>query len=91
MDGKRYYRNYFAIFFDWQRRYNRLDCFRMVILEELGFFFFDVEDPARNRNYVWNGVKYWKTKCVDCEEKEVKIHIRHSYVASFSKAYLGPT
>ena len=28
---------------------NLLDCFRMRIIEELRFFFFDVEDPALNQ------------------------------------------
>ena len=32
-----------------KERYNLLDCFRMRIIEELRFFFFDVEDPALNQ------------------------------------------
>ena len=28
--------------------YSPLDYFRMAIIEELRYFFFDVEDPARN-------------------------------------------
>ena len=32
-----------------KERYNLLDCFRMRIIEDLRFFFFDVEDPALNQ------------------------------------------
>ena len=32
-----------------KERYNPLDYFRMGIIEELRFFFFDMEDPARNQ------------------------------------------
>ena len=28
--------------------YNPLDYFRLWIIEEIGFFFFNIEDPARN-------------------------------------------
>ena len=39
----------FRIFFTDKERYNPLDDFRMGIIEELRFFFFDVKDPARNQ------------------------------------------
>ena len=32
-----------------KEKYNPLDHFRMGIIEEIRFFFFDVEDPARNQ------------------------------------------
>ena len=32
-----------------KERYNPLDYFRMGIIEELRYFFFDVEDAARNQ------------------------------------------
>ena len=35
-----------------KERYNPLDYFRMGIIEETIFFFFDVEDPLRNQNFV---------------------------------------
>ena len=34
-----------------KERNNPLDYFRMWIIE-IGFFFFDVEDPVRNQNFV---------------------------------------
>ena len=40
----------FPYFLTDKERYNPLDYFRMGIIEELRFFFFDVEDPARNQN-----------------------------------------
>ena len=39
----------FPYFLTEKERYNLLDCFRMRIIEELKFFFFDVEDPALNQ------------------------------------------
>ena len=39
----------FPYFLTDKERYNLLDCFRMRIIEELRFFFFDVEDPALNQ------------------------------------------
>ena len=39
----------FLYFLTDKERYNPLDYFRMGIIEELRFFFFDVEDPARNQ------------------------------------------
>ena len=40
----------FLYFLTDKERYNPLDYFRMGIIEELRFFFFDVEDPAHNQN-----------------------------------------
>ena len=37
---------YFPYFLTDKERYNLLDCFRMRIIEESRFFFFDVEDPV---------------------------------------------
>ena len=52
MDGKRYYYNYFSVYFEGQRNiYNPLDYFRMGIRGE-SFFFFGVEDPVLNQNFV---------------------------------------
>ena len=39
----------FPYFLTDKERYNPLDCFRMRIREESGFFFFDVEDPTLNQ------------------------------------------
>ena len=39
----------FPYFLTDKERYNLLDCFRMRIIEELIFFFFDEEDPALNQ------------------------------------------
>ena len=39
----------FPYFLTDKERYNPLDYFRMGIMEEIRFFFFDVEDPARNQ------------------------------------------
>ena len=39
----------FPYFLTDKKRYNLLDYFRMEIIEELRFFFLDVEDPARNQ------------------------------------------
>ena len=39
----------FLYFLTDKERYNPLDYFRMGIIEELRFFFFDVEDPAQNQ------------------------------------------
>ena len=49
MDEKRYYCITFPYFLTDKERYNLLDCFRMRIIEESRFFFFDVEDPALNQ------------------------------------------
>ena len=39
----------FPHFFADNERYDSLDYFGMGIIEEIRFFFFDVEDPARNQ------------------------------------------
>ena len=39
----------FPYFLTDKERYNLLDCFRMRIIEELRFFFYDLEDPALNQ------------------------------------------
>ena len=39
----------FPHFLNDKERYNPLDYLRMGIIEELRFFFFDMEDPARNQ------------------------------------------
>ena len=39
----------FPYFLTDKERYNLLDCFRMRIIAESRFFFFDVEDPALNQ------------------------------------------
>ena len=67
----------FPYFLNGKERYNPVDYFRMGIMEEIRFFFFDVQDPVRNqklcqmmRNIEKQGV--WIAK------KKVKIYIRHS-------------
>ena len=44
--------NIFPYILTVKERYNPLDYFRMGIIEETIFFFFDVEDPLRNQNFV---------------------------------------
>ena len=39
----------FPYFLTDKERYNLLHCFRMGIIEDLRFFFFDEEDPALNQ------------------------------------------
>ena len=39
----------FPYFLTGKELYNPLDYFRMGIIEEIRFFFFDVEDPAGNQ------------------------------------------
>ena len=39
----------FPYFLTDKEGYNLLDCFRMRIIQESRFFFFDVEDPALNQ------------------------------------------
>ena len=70
MDGKRYYSNYFSVYVDGQKKYNPLDYFRMRIIEEISFFFFDVEDPARNQKLCTEMMRKLKSRCVECEEKK---------------------
>ena len=35
-----------------KERHNPLDYFRMGIIAEISFFFFEVEDPVRNQNFL---------------------------------------
>ena len=39
----------FPYFLTAKERYNPLDYFRMGIMEEIRFFFLDMEEPARNQ------------------------------------------
>ena len=39
----------FPYFLNGKERYNPVDYFRMGIMEEIRFFFFDVQDPVRNQ------------------------------------------
>ena len=48
----------FPYFLTDKERYNLLDCFRMGIIEDLRFFFFDEEDPALNQKLCVNDAKY---------------------------------
>ena len=41
----------FPYFFTDNERYDSLDYFGIEIIEEMRFFFFDVEDPARNQKF----------------------------------------
>ena len=54
MNEKRYYSNLliFPYILTVKERYNLLDYCPMGITEEISFFFFDVEDPVRNQNFV---------------------------------------
>ena len=53
MNEKRCYSNLliFPYILTVKERYN-LDYCPMGIMEEISFFFFDVEDPVRNQNFV---------------------------------------
>ena len=64
----------------------------MGIIEELRFFFFYLEDPARNQK-LCKMMQNIEKQGVWTAKKEVKIYIRHSQknLKSFSKAYLGPS
>ena len=84
MDGRHYHCNYFFVFFhersfpgssyDKEKEdHNPLHCFRMGIIEEISFFFFDVEDPARSQRTICkNDAKTEKKRCVDCKQKRLK-------------------
>ena len=61
-----------------KERYNLLDYFRMGIIEEIDSFSLTWKTLPVISNYVRNDAKIWKKRCVDCEEKEFKIYIRHS-------------
>ena len=61
MDGKWYYSNLFFRILTLKERYTLLDYFRMRLIEEISFFFFDMEDPVCNQNFVW------KLKIKACE------------------------
>ena len=97
MDGKRCYSNYFRYILTVKKRYDPPDYFRMIIIEEINLFFFDVEDPVHNQKLCAEMMQKLKIKVVECKEKKVKIYIRHSqknlrrYVHSFLEAYLGPS
>ena len=67
----------FPYFLTDKERYNLLDRFRMRIIVELRFFFFDVEDPALNQR-LCEMMRNIEKQSVDCAEKEIKIYIRHS-------------
>ena len=60
MDGKQYHCNYFFVLFDERgldessdekekENHNPLNYFHMGIIEEIRFFFFDMEDPAHSQ------------------------------------------
>ena len=68
----------YTVFFDWQRKIytNPLDYFGMGIIEEIRFFSFDMDDPARNqklcaemmRKIEKQGVWIVKKKCLKYTE-----------------------
>ena len=62
MDGKRYYSNYFSVYFDVKERYNPLDYFCMGIIEK-------VEDPARNQKLCAEMIRKLKIKVKTSTEK----------------------
>ena len=62
----------FPYFLTDKERYNLLDCFRMRIIEESR-----LENPAFNQK-LCEMIRNFEKRCVDCEEKEIKICIRHS-------------
>ena len=75
----------------------------MGIIEQIRFFFFDVEDPVRMTKKTQPVIKNCAEKIQKIEKqgvwiakKKAKIYIRYSqknkalYVELFSKAYLGP-
>ena len=81
---------------DKERDYNPQDYFRMKIKEEISFCLFAVKGPARSQKLCAGIMRKLKIeRLVDCEEKKIKIYIRHSqknlrhYFESFSEAYFG--
>ena len=50
-----------------KERYTLLDYFRMRLIEEISFFFFDVEDPVCNQNFEW------KLKIKACQIRKEKL------------------
>ena len=67
MDGKYYYSNLFFRILMLKERYTLLDYFRMRLIEEISFFFFDVEDPVCNQNFEW------KLKIKACQIRKEKL------------------
>ena len=63
MDGKRYYSNYFSVYFDVKERYNPLDYFCMGIIEM-------VEDPARNQKLCVEMIRKLKSKVYSMRRKK---------------------
>ena len=68
----------FPCFLTGKERYNLLDCFRMRIIEELRFFFFDVEDPALNQNLCEMTRNIEKQGVRIAKKRRIKIYIRRS-------------
>ena len=54
-----------------KEKYNRLDYFRLGIIEEIRFFFLDVEDPARNQKLCAKWCKKLKNKVSGLGRKRV--------------------
>ena len=55
-----------------KERYNPLNYFRMRNMEEIGFFFVDVENPARNRNLCAEMMRKLKIKVSETRRKKLK-------------------
>ena len=60
----------FPYFLTDKERYNPLDYFRMGIIEEIGFFFFDMEDPARNQKLCAEMMRKTEKQGVSIEKKK---------------------
>ena len=62
----------FPYFLTDKERYNLLDCFRMRIIEELRFFFFDKEDPALNQKLCVKWCEILKNRVCGLRRKILK-------------------
>ena len=62
----------FPYFLTDKERYNLLDCFRMRIIEESRFFFFDVEDPALNQKLCVKLCEILKNRVCGLQRKRLK-------------------
>ena len=87
----------FPYFLTEKERYNPLDYFRMGIVEKISFFFFAVEDAARNQKLFAEMMRKAKIKEHGLRRKKAKIYISHSekslrhYVELFLETYLEPS
>ena len=60
----------FSYFLRNKERYNPLDYFRMGIIEEISFVFFDVGDPTRNQKQCAGMIRKLKNKVCELQRKK---------------------